>query len=409
MSSRRTTLLLLSSSLVFLAGLVACADSATSPRAGNAEDVAVNNSTVNGASDALLVARALALGMRDAAARIAVRDAMRASPLTEHKLVLGTFVQTPPGRVLIAAAAREAGTTVAALDSLIRGLPEADFYMPVRARRRSWQANGSMLVGAAFSSDLSTLTAYTPAGAEVRVPNGSAGANAPLLLIQPAERKSRRIAAQAPTAGNVIEDQNDGWLSGTIVQYLQNGDSTVTELADILVPSMNGGVRLLLECDPQAINCEEGGGGGGAPADTTFLQDVVIIAVCDYFDCNQGNEFVWHTYFSTDGGATFGNRTDVRFEGVPSTVEATWHVPVIFKEPHTLNDVIQTDVVETDIGGSDDAFLPSPRWNSTEKNVIKSHGDLRCGPPPYPRPPQLGGYYTCGQLIWREIQQSLRW
>lgn len=405
----RRTILLLSASTVFLAGLVACADSVTSPRTGKPENLVVNNSTVSGESDARLVARALALAMRDAAARIAVRDALRASPLTEHKLVLGTFVQTPPGRIVIAAAAREAGSTVAALDSLIRGLPEADFYMPGRAHRRSWQANGSMLVAAAFSNDLSTLTAYTPGGAEVRVPNGSAGAGPPLLLIQPAERKSRRIGAQAPTAGSVIEDQNDGQLSGTMVRYLQSGDSIVTDLADILTPSINGGVRLLVECDPQSIECDDGGGGGGAPADTTFLQDVIIIAVCDYFDCNQGNEFEWHTYFSTDGGATFGNRTDVRLEGVPSTVEATWHLPIILKKPRTFNDVIQTDVVETDIGGSDDHFDPSPRWNTTENGLYKSHGDLRCGPPPYPRPQHLGGYYNCGQLIYREIQQRLTW
>lgn len=43
------------------------------------------------------VARAFALGMADQAVREAVRDAMRASPWTEHKLSLREFVTTSSG------------------------------------------------------------------------------------------------------------------------------------------------------------------------------------------------------------------------------------------------------------------------------------------------------------------------
>src|SRR3954467_215935 len=50
-----------------------------------------------------LVARGFAAAMSDPSLRLAVRDAMRGSLLTEHKLGLQEFLQTPSGAALAAA------------------------------------------------------------------------------------------------------------------------------------------------------------------------------------------------------------------------------------------------------------------------------------------------------------------
>lgn len=46
-----------------------------------------------------VIARALALGMKKQSLRLGVRDAMRASPVTEHKLVFKDFAQTPAAEI----------------------------------------------------------------------------------------------------------------------------------------------------------------------------------------------------------------------------------------------------------------------------------------------------------------------
>src|SRR5580765_63337 len=76
------------------------------------------------------VTRAIALGMAEPAARHAVRDAMRASPLTEHKLSLREYAASNDGDALIRAAARATGTTTSGLRARIAVLPDLDFYLP---------------------------------------------------------------------------------------------------------------------------------------------------------------------------------------------------------------------------------------------------------------------------------------
>ena len=203
------------------------------------------------------------------------------------------------------------------------------------------------------------------------------------FLLQPSERSSPRVYPQPSVPGLVIQDPNDGEISGSLVDYLPDGTTRVTYLADY-IPRMDAARRsrtgslqvrkLVAGCSPDdPTGCGGSSDVFSSTSDTTYLENVIIIGVCDNGMCWQDNEFEWHTYFSTDNGATWGNRKDIQIQGVPSTYEHTYHVPALFRKPRLSSDRIQSDVVETDTWSPSDHFNPSPQW-SLNDNYLKSEG-----------------------------------
>jgi hypothetical protein len=408
---------------VAFAFLEGCAADSTGP-----QHVSLNSAASyqqNGSeSGAELVARAIALGMKAPAVRLAVRDALRASPLTEHKLVLQDFVTTPTGRALLTEAATRMRIAVDSLDRIIGQLPALDFYVPSDAQRRTWRGEGTgVRVAFAQRERGPSFSAYDVdgnAGDAITALKQTSGAT---LVLQNAQRKSRRIHPQASVPGTVIQDPDDGELSGSFVQYLPDGSIKVTELADYFAgkpgPSAPAhetnitGTYLLRNPWSNTVlpppPCDVCGGGNiQGPRDTTFLQYLVVISVCDDWSCLFGhNEFEWHTYYSNNNGSTWTDRFDLRIEGVPSDAERTVHVPALFRKVRYSYERIQSDVVETDTWG-DDHFTPSPQWTYTEAGKLKSEGASRCGYPKY-----YGGYYDCYDpylpFPWREVNQSMAW
>jgi hypothetical protein len=375
-------------------------------------------------SGARTLARALALAMKKPELRAAVRDAMRASPVTEHKLVLQEFALTMTGKQLLTEGGARMGLSVDAIDNIIAELPLLDFYVPSEAQRRSWTAGpGGVRVGVAPSHRGDGFESFDVEG------NGADGIPAlkqtagVTFLLQKAQRKSRRVNPQASVPGVTIEDADDGQLSGSFVEYLPDGSTKVTELAEYYAgnvrqpsaSSLHGLGSLGNLMVPNAIAKtvlppDSGGGGGGSlgPRDTTFLHDLVVIAVCDVGSCDFGhNEFEWHTYYSSNNGSTWVNRVDLRIEGVPSNDERMVDAPALFNKIRYSWEKITSDVVETDSWG-DDHFTPSPIWSYGEAGKLKSEGDSRCGYPRY-----YGGYYDCYDpqlpFPWREVNQSMAW
>lgn len=373
-----------------------------------------------------VIARALALGMKKQSLRTAVRDAMRASLVTEHKLVLEDFAQTPTGKELLIEGSRRMKISVDSVDRIIRQLPALDFYVPSVAQRRGWKGEaGAVYVGHAKRQRGARFEAFDV--------DGVGGDGIPALkrtsgvtfLLQHAQRKSRRIHPQASVPGTTIEDANDGQMSGSFVQYFPDGSTKVTELADYFAdtdvpasatPISLDNVNLFRKNSPtgpaKLIAIDEGGGGGGgggtqAPRDTTFLQFLVVIEVCDLGSCVFGhNEFEWHTYYSANNGTTWTDRHDLRIEGVPSYEERTVNAPALFKKIRYSWEKITSDVVETDSWG-DDHFTPSPRWSYGEAGRMKSEGSSRCG---WGRP--YGGVYDCydyNLFPWKEVNQNMSW
>lgn len=388
--------------------LSGCADEPTGPQSPMVEPSVASLALDD---QSLTLARALALGMNDEGVRSAVRVAMRMSPLTEHKLVLQEFIATPSGDALLRSSAARSGTPVETLRMLIKSLPHLDFYMPGREHRRSWKGERAARVAVTLARD-SRHAMSNPANGDASLQQTPQFWAQPVFLLHPAERKSRRIAPRSLGPGLTIEDSDDGQISGTIVDYLPDGTSRVTELADYFAARP---LFLLEPCDPvtaiEPCPSEEiGGGGGGTLAgDTTYLRDIVILGVCDNGNCDEGNEFEWHTYFSADSGRTWTDRRNIRLEGIPSDYAATVNIAAVLKEPRGLRELITTDVVETDFWSPDDHFDPSPVWRYDENGRLKSEGDLRCNPP---RINQYGDF-TCGvpplNYFWREVNQSMRW
>lgn len=159
------------------------------------------------------LARAFAAAMNDADVRVHVRNAMRSSPLTEHKLVLQEFAATRAGRRLVQASARASGTTEVEIDALISSLPAMDFYAPFQAHRLSWRGGAAVVVGAAMDVDAASFTAYTAGGQHVSHRARAAAPEITWLFLHPAESKGKREKPQANTPGSVIQDPDDGTIS----------------------------------------------------------------------------------------------------------------------------------------------------------------------------------------------------
>lgn len=106
------------------------------------------------------LAKQLALAMDADSIRFLVRDAMRASLVSEHKLVLQEFVRTPTGQKVLAASASAGNRDPEQLAADIAHLPPLDFYVPSREH--------TLLEGATngttyelVKDDLHPLTNYT--------------------------------------------------------------------------------------------------------------------------------------------------------------------------------------------------------------------------------------------------------
>jgi hypothetical protein len=96
-------------------------------------------------------------------------------------------------------------------------------------------------------------------------------------------------------------------------------------------------------------------------------------------------------------------------EGVPSDVNEVWHIPALFRKVRdTYNEMIQSDVVETDFSSPDDHF-GSPQWRLEDDGYLKTEGEPRCDGYYAPN----GTPYECAQppyyYVWREVNQSMWW
>lgn len=285
-----------------LVAAVAC-DGATAPVAPHAADdarltVAAMN---NPLSPDQVIARGLALALGDRAVREAVRDAMRASPLTEHKLVLQDFVGTDPGALVVRAVAARLGVGVDSVGAIIAALPALDFYVPGRDQRRSWRATPDVLVAAVLGPDRSVVTGHDVRGVarEVR-----SGARSPVIMLHPAEPKARRVGPQPLRPGDVIQEEGDGEISGRITWYREGGDSVVAEYADL--PYVGAATEFAAGDEPAPSFIEPCEITDPTCADwdrdpvpvptypyAARLGKVETRSICDNNNCGEGNEFVF--------------------------------------------------------------------------------------------------------------------
>ncbi|HJR65574.1 MAG TPA: hypothetical protein VJ802_04040 [Gemmatimonadaceae bacterium] len=331
------------------------------------------------------VAQGIALALADRQVREGVRDAMRASLWTEHKLSLNDFVNTPAGRALLEAAARARHSSVEEFQREIDALPRLDFYMPLREHRRMWTGSDNVAVVAAWEGK-GDAAGYLPDGGVIAVSRVSAEGLPPTFFIQPGQRKGLRVGPQANTKGLVIEDANDGVGSEVFVWHSGRGDSTVIDMA---LPDAEArlealSVRIAAEqrrslltpsiievCDPQAIVCEYPTNPAPAPtgpADTTRIATFYSF-MCDHTWCWEAGEYRFDAFLRPASLAYANAYGSYYRDGLRPFTLHELRVPLIFRRiVDGTADYMNVHITEEDRGDflgfnlDDDCGTVTLRW-----------------------------------------------
>lgn len=300
------------------------------------------------------VAQAFALALARPEVRTAVRDAMRSSQVTEHKLVLQEFVATPAGRHLVRVAAGMTDQSVDELGTRISLLPPLDFYAPFREHRTSWRATPEVLVGAIARKETNLLRAYATDGSSVMLDGRTGTPSRTLLVLTPAERKSLRIDPQPDEPGAVIQEPRDGETSGSLEWVGRDGRVRSVPLAHlqrrgarpagVSMDIVGGGCDATIDTDNSCA--DDGAGGFPAGADTTFLDFLRTSYTDGAFDGSCELEFTT-TYFR-DGQEV--GRGKLRREGVHPFNDYYLHSPMLAWEIRQgTDDRLHVNIRETDL------------------------------------------------------------
>jgi hypothetical protein len=181
------------------------------------------------------IARLVALAMDNEPARQHLKRDMKAAPLREHKLQLGTYLQTKDGRALLDRMVASNGGTERDLLGTIAGVRPLELYMPVRKHRESWTGSADVLVVSQLEES-EPIVAFDEKGRPVAVDRNVAPEQ-PTLSIVPVET---RFDQPMPSGSKNVRDQN-GNAIGTLEPMEIKGSS-------------------LIACGSE---CGGGGGGGG--------------------------------------------------------------------------------------------------------------------------------------------------
>lgn len=176
-----------------------------------------------------VVSRAVAIAMQDREVRASVRDGLRDSPWSQHKVVLQDFLASAKGADLLAAAARAAGQTPAAfISGSLASLPPLDFYVPSRNVRRTWQGTPNVIVVGSLNPEVRHAVGFDRYGEELANPMDGVDNGTAVLLLHPAEPKLPRVQPHPRGTGEVIEV--DGESTERLVWYDASGDSLLVDI-----------------------------------------------------------------------------------------------------------------------------------------------------------------------------------
>ncbi|MGI8619821.1 MAG: hypothetical protein ACR2L6_12170 [Gemmatimonadaceae bacterium] len=114
-----------------------------------------------------------------------VKRDMRAAPFQEHKLQLGTYLESDAGSSLMTMLSAHTKNTRPQLLALLRSVRSLEFYMPVQAHRETWTGSADVLVASAIR-DSDPLIAYNTRGEPIAL-SGTAPPAAPTFVIVPVE------------------------------------------------------------------------------------------------------------------------------------------------------------------------------------------------------------------------------
>jgi hypothetical protein len=364
----RTTLAVTMIGLAVLTTVACSPDDVTKPAAPNGV-AASRAGTAGGLAPGAEqhIARTLALALQDPAVRTQVRDAMRASLVDEHKLVLQKFVQSPSGKAMLEAAARKNGVSVRSIETQIAALPALDFYMPIRAHRQSWRGTDDVLVVATLDRK-GPFVGYTTAGEAVSIAGQKWDELDPLFMLHPAEPAGLRVHPQAAAPGMVIEDATDGQGSERITWYSVRGDSLTVDFGAGNVQEQLASLNALLvaegkmkrsgdfEVSPQSLctcyECPEQDfcqppPPPPPPSDTTFIT-AFEMEFCDDDYCQTNDEIRITAVYRNASGVELGRAVYRHGDVNPHSLYVV-NAPLIFKRiQEGSGQYMQMNLVEED-------------------------------------------------------------
>jgi hypothetical protein len=144
-------------------------------------------------------------------------QAMRASPMNEHKLVLQDFVATSAARSIIGAAASKLRVSPDQFQRLVAGLPRLDLYLPFKQHRETWEGTPDLVVAVVYDKNAPAISAVGVDGSVTTLRQDAGVPAVPLLILHPEEAKLRRDNPQTDLRGKVVQDATDGVIASAHV------------------------------------------------------------------------------------------------------------------------------------------------------------------------------------------------
>ena len=313
-------------------------------------------------------ARLLAAAMASPAARASVHEALRLSPLTEHKVLLTEFLASPEGQPVLAALAAAGSMSKTDVHAFASSLPAMDLYVPVRAHRQTWRADEAIGV-VALVDEVSPLFAYTSSG-------------------QPMAIDRRARVPQVPVAVLLLGPHETAVQRADVSMVLARDASVIEDPHEISIANQ--------ECWEDCGGGGGGGGGGGPPPPNDLrLAEIATNGVCDNGNCSEGNEFETH------GRDNYGTEyTRLRCADVPSTgtyIVQPGHCDaggVVHTSSPDEVSFIDVWADETDGWNGDDQFrTPGPAGAPSAVRITDNVSGLQYAPLWH----WDGGQWGCGQ------------
>ena len=290
--------------------------------------------------------RAIARSMQQADIRREILGAMRASLVTQHKLVLQDYLADAAGQRLAVAMASVLGAAPGSLQEALRRTPRLDFYVPSSEDRMHW-TGGAELVVAMTKIPGAKDAVFTVDGREVSRDLSPLSGRV-VFLLHPEEPKSKRIGAQRPVPGPVIQDADDGEVGATIITD-SAGVTTEVEVADAGPPDQP-------TCNP-CPTCPPPPPPPPPPVDTTFVTSITLRDVCDNWllamCADNDNEIEITAEYFKQGVGRLATKT-VRFTSMKNNrTNVLNRVLINARVRQNTTDYIQTTLKETDTFGDD--------------------------------------------------------
>lgn len=297
-----------------------------------------------------LLGRTIAIALSDTEPRLILRDAMRESPLVDHKLPLENWMLTPAGARFAEMVAAGAGMSPDSLRRLVGGLAPVDLYFPRREDRETWGPAAAPVVIVEPGLSATSIRGFDTQGNLTIHPRSPVPLAQPALLLQASEGRDRRVRVTVhdqPT----IQAPGASMLGGSITLAMAGQPIRRVELADSVAST-----AFMQQCPPELeFDCEGGGGGGGGVVGgggLTYLNALHLFNVNDNGISGESNEFEFRAT-AYIGLQVIGQAT-LRLTGVSPNFDQSNMQRFLIGNAPDGHAYLEVDVVETDGWPNDD-------------------------------------------------------